>query len=170
MTVVPRPGTHFDEVDVAECFLTGGIRRGGVVRDEIAGLEPHLLEHQRVRRLRLVCIAAGADERDPLLLTTIHAIAEFERAHAEVIARARFDRDLFEGGHLGIASRLLDPHFRRTVLEDLDRVLHAAHDAPAVCGDQIDPVETAGREAEPAAELPAGIRVERDRAAVVENE
>ena len=150
--------------------MPGGVTRGGVVGDEVAGLESHLLEEQRVRGLRLRRPALGRRERDALLGAAIHAVAQLKRRDAVVIAGGGLDGDLLERGDLGVAPGRRDAHVGPAILEHLDRVLHAAGDTASVGGDEVHSIEAARREREAAAQLSTGVGHQRHGAPIVERE
>ena len=143
LAIVARPGAHLEEVHVAERLVTGRVACHGVVRDEIAGFETHLLEQQRMRGLRLGGGLCERRKRDGALLAAIHAVAKLERRDAVVVTRLGLDRDLLERGDLGVAAWIGDAHVGRAIVEHLDRVLHAADDATAIGGLEIDAIEAA---------------------------
>ena len=170
LSIVPLPGPHLDEIDVTEGLVAGRIARDGVVGDEVAGLEAEFFEQHRVGGLRLGRPLGRRDERYGLLLAAIHAITEFERTHAVVIARRRLDREFLDRSDLGVAPRFLDPHIGTAILEDFDGVLHAAGHTAAILGGEIDPVESVGREPEARPERPGRVGDEGKDATIVKGE
>ena len=143
LAIVARPRAHLEEVHIAERLVAGRVACHGVVRDEIAGFETHLLEQQRMRGLRLGGGLCERRKRDGALLAAIHAVAKLERRDAVVVTRLGLDRDLLERGDLGVAAWIGDAHVGRAIVEHLDRVLHAADDATAIGGLEIDAIEAA---------------------------
>ena len=96
-----------------------------------------------MRRLRLGGGLCERRKRDGALLAAIHAVAKLERRDAVVVTRLGLDRDLLERGDLGVAAWIGDAHVGRAIVEHLDRVLHAADDATAIGGLEIDAIEAA---------------------------
>ena len=168
--IVARPGAHLEEVDVAQRLMSGRVARDRVVGNEVAGLESHLLEEQRVRGLRLLRRLGERDERDRALLAAVHAIAKLERCDTVIVARLGLDRDLLERRDLGVAPRIRDAHFGRAVIEHFDGILHTAADSTPVGRLEIDAIEATPAQREAPAQLAGRISGERDGPSIVERE
>ena len=149
--------------------MPAAIASDGVVRHQVARLQPHLLEEERVGAMRVARPTRRAvGDRDLLFGPAVHPIAELHRHHAQVITGAHGHYDLIGVRDLRVASGLLDAHHRRAVGDGIDDVLHRARHRGAVDGGEIHVVEAALRHAELARDRAVGFALHRHDGAVVE--
>ena len=169
LLVVLRERTHVEEIHVAATFVTTAITRHRVIRDQVTGLQPQLFEEDGVRPARITRTARGAVlHRHALLLAPIHAIAQLQRGHTQIIAGPHRHRDFIGVAHLRVATRLLNAHDGRAVGNGVHHVLHRAGHHRAAQRLQVHPIEPAALDDEGSGYHAVTLRHERDGGAVVE--
>ena len=92
------------------------------------------------RITRASCASANAHT---LLVAAVHAVAQFEAGHTQIVARLHSDRDLVGVGDLRVASRLLDAHDWRSVGDRVHHVLHRTGDGRTICRGEVHVIEAA---------------------------
>ena len=169
LTIVLRERSDFEEVDIAAAAVARSILRHGVIRYQVARYQRHLFQEQRVRG---ACIARPARRavlhHDALFRATIHAIAQLERDHTQVITGLHRYGDFIGVRRLRVAPRLLDGHARPAIGNRINHVLHGTGHRGAVGGDQVHVIESAFRDLEATGYCAVTFDCHRCRGAIVE--
>ena len=169
LAIILRERTHFQEVHIAAAGVSRSILGHGVVCHKVARHQRHLLQEHRVRRARVARTTRRAVlHHDALLSATVHAIAQLERHHAQVVAGLHGHGDFIGIRGLGVAPRLLDGHTRAAVGNRIDHILYRAGYGGAVGGDQIHVVEATLRHFEATGHRTVTFDRHRHRGAIVE--
>ena len=104
------------------------VGRARVVRHDVARLELHALEHERVAGRQIAQCAGAVVQRHRAFCGAVHRIHQIELRHAIVVLGARLRVDLVDREHFLIAARLHELHRRRTIGQHVDRIVERAGD------------------------------------------
>ena len=170
VVLAERPDLH--EVDVARGGLGAPGRVGvgglGVVRHEVARLQPELLEIDRVARAHFGERLRSAEQRHRLGRRAVGRVEQLQLLDAVVVVRARLEEELLDRAGLRVAPRLAEADRRHLVVDDVDRVLRRRVDLFGVRTGQLDVVEALLLDRESAGQRAVGLRRQRQRAAVLQ--
>ena len=144
--LVEAPDGH--EVDVRLRFLTAAavVPCAGVIRHEVAGLEPVFLEEERVSGDDFTKPLPAGVQRDRLLGPAVHRIHQVDVRHTVVIRRLHLREHFFDSGDLRVTTGLLELDRRWTIVEHVDRVVQRAWNELARLRLQLELVEAVCRD------------------------